>query len=787
MTLRTHRRPGRSILSVLLLATTALTGAGAAHAQETAASEEGGLGDIIVLAQKRRENLQDVPVSVLAYGEERLEELNVSDFADYVKLLPSISFQASGPGFNNVYMRGVASGGDGNHSASLPSVGIYLDEQPITTIQGALDIHVYDVASVEAYAGPQGTLYGASSQAGTLRILTNKPELGVLKGAFGAEANVIDGGGPGYVGEGFINVPVGEKAAVRLVGWYKSEGGYIDNVPGTLTYATSGATIDNSGFTEDDYNTAETYGARAALKIDLNESWTVTPQVIGQITETEGSYAYDPEKGDRNVSRFYPESSSDRWVQAALTIEGKISKLDFVYAGSFLKRDDETQSDYSDYSFFYDTLAGYGAYWYDESGTPLDNPSQYIQGKDKYERQTHEIRVSSPDDWRLRFVAGLFYQTQDHFIEQRYRIDNLASTLEVTGFPDTLWLTEQKRTDTDYAAFGELSFDITDKLTATGGLRVFKAENALLGFFGFSSGYSSRTGEAACFAPPSVDDEPCTNVDKSTEDEDYTYKANLTYKLTEDAMVYGTISTGYRPGGINRRATLPAYQPDFLTNYELGWKTSWANNRVRFNGAAFLEQWDDFQFSILGANGLTEIKNAAQAEMIGLEASFAWAPTDAWTFTAAGAYIKSELTENYCGFTDDAGNPITECADPLAPEGTELPVTPELNLNATVRYMFDMAGLKAHMQAAGFYVGDRWADLRLIEREILGRMEAYQSADLSAGLTGDVWSMEVFMTNAFDERGETNRSAACAEQVCSRVYVNTIQPRTLGIKFGQKF
>ena len=151
---------------------TLLAGMSAAYAQTTS----GGLEEIVVTAQKRTEDLQSVPLSIQAIGTQRLQELNVQRFDDYVRFLPSVSYQTVGPGFAAVYMRGVASGGDGNHSASLPSVGIYLDEQPITTIQGALDVHLYDIARVEALAGPQGTLYGASSQAGTIRIITNRPD-----------------------------------------------------------------------------------------------------------------------------------------------------------------------------------------------------------------------------------------------------------------------------------------------------------------------------------------------------------------------------------------------------------------------------------------------------------------------------------------------------------------------------------------------------------------------------------------------------------------------------------
>src|SRR6202163_3782026 len=153
------------------------------------------------------ESLQNVPLSITAIGTQKLDELHVQNFNDYIKYLPSVSYQTLGPGFAKIYMRGVSSGGDGNHSGSLPSVGVYLDEQPITTIQGPLDIHVYDIARVEALAGPQGTLYGASSEAGTIRIITNKPDPSAFSASYEANVNTTDKGGVGGGVEGYANIP----------------------------------------------------------------------------------------------------------------------------------------------------------------------------------------------------------------------------------------------------------------------------------------------------------------------------------------------------------------------------------------------------------------------------------------------------------------------------------------------------------------------------------------------------------------------------------------------------
>ena len=171
------------------------------HAQTAPAADattvETDDADIIVTAQKREESLQDVPISIQALSSRKLDQLNITNFQQYTQLLPSVSFQSSQPGQTTVYIRGVASGGDGNHSASLPSVGVYLDEQPVTTIGGTLDVHIYDIARIESLAGPQGTLYGASSEAGTIRIITNKPVLGEFSGRVDGEINTVAHGGVG--------------------------------------------------------------------------------------------------------------------------------------------------------------------------------------------------------------------------------------------------------------------------------------------------------------------------------------------------------------------------------------------------------------------------------------------------------------------------------------------------------------------------------------------------------------------------------------------------------------
>lgn len=790
---RTMPRSGKRLARGALATAIVFAISTSAWAQQSGSEEAPVLEAVTVTAQKRSENLQKVPISIQVLGTEQLDELHVSDFQDIASQFPSVSFQRLGevPSNFQVYMRGVASGGDGNHSGPLPTVGVYVDEQPVTTIRGAIDLHPYDIQRVEALAGPQGTLYGASSQAGTIRIITNKPDASGFAAGYGLELNSISDGGTGHVAEGFINLPISENAAIRLVGWDRDDAGYIDNVFGERTFPTSGITIDNADRAQDDFNYSNTTGARAALQIDLNDNWTITPSVITQRQDINGSFGVDPNVGDLATTQFYPQTAEDRWTQSALTVQGRIGNFDVTYAYAHLDRDLDTESDYSDYAYWYDTLFGYGTYFYDDNGD-LINPSQYIQSKNGYKKQSHELRIASPAENRLRFVAGVFWQDQDNDIQERYRVDGLADSLSVTGWEDTIWLTRQQRQDKDQAFFGEVSFDFTDRLTATAGMRFFEVDNSLRGYFGFNDGYVSNPtyGEGACNTQnlPPYPNAPCEVFNKSVKENDSIGKFNLSYQVNDDVMVYGTWSEGYRPGGINRRGTLAPYVSDYLTNWELGWKTRWADGRVSFNGAVFEQSWDDFQFAILGQNGLTEIKNANQARIRGIEADLAWAATYNLRLSGGIALYDAQLSANYCGFTDANGKPETNCAAPLAPEGTRLPITADFKGNLTARYTFDVASYEAHVQGQVTHEGKRSTDLRTAERAILGDLGAYTLFDLTAGFGRGNWDVDFYIKNVFDERAELSRFTQCAEAVCGdQAYTVVARPRTFGVRFSQDF
>jgi outer membrane receptor protein involved in Fe transport len=807
------RRFNNRIITSSLFASTALAIAMPAMAQDAAAGEDDDV--IVVTAQKREQNLQDVPVAITAIGTEKLDQLQVNELQDVVKFLPSVTIQSGGPGFAQVYFRGVASGENANHSTSLPTVGTYLDEMPTTTIQGSLDIHAYDLARVEALAGPQGTLYGASSMAGTIKLVTNAPDTSGTYGEVGLELNSVAHGEIGGVAEGFLNARLGDNAAARLVGWYRKDGGYIDNIAGSRTYATSGITQNNAALVEEDYNDVETYGARLALGIDLNDSWTVKPVVMGQIQKSDGSFSQERSSAVNDklqVVQYNPERGDDKWISAALTLEGKIGTWDLTATGGHMRRKTETESDYSDYSYFYDAISGYGAYFTDNNGNPV-NPNQYIQGVDRYKRTFGEIRVASPADQPFRLIAGLFYQRQSHNIEQNYIIDNIADSITVAGTDSNIWLTKQLRVDRDYAAFGEASFDLTDKLTLTGGIRVYKYDNSLQGFFGYAAGFGN-TGERQCLntdgttraqnpagtpVPVIVAGSPCTNVDKSTNDTDFIHKLNATYKFSDDALVYATWSRGFRPGGINRRGTLPPYGADELDNYELGWKTTFG--AFRWNGAVYQEDWNNIQLSFLGANGLSEVRNAGIARIRGVEMDAGFR-AGGFSLNAGFSYNDAKIRRDFCRIA----NPQFDCTLPgpqgqvnalLAPSGSRLPTTAKFKGNVVGRYEFPVGSWEGHFQVAANYIGKRKNDLRPTTNDILGNLEGYKVADISVGIHNDVWSGEIFATNLFDSNGVNSSGVSCNESICGDEFGDTatggvfydsvVKPRVIGVKVSRKF
>ena len=442
-------------------------------------ARKGGVTEIIVTAQKRTENLQDVPISVQAVGEEALDQLNIDTFDDYLEQLPSVTAGGSGPGQSTIYIRGLASTTPNLTTAGVaglaPNVALYLDEQPLAQPGRNLDVYAADLSRIEVLSGPQGTLFGASSQAGVVRLITNKPDLAGFDASASAGVSFTKGGETSYKGEVMINVPVTNSFGLRGVVFLDDQGGYIDNVQGTRTAAESGRfrtagtvrsngvpvsvnrqgfqpggpaagttfiAANNSALVEENFNDTQYSGFRATALWEVTPDWTVTVAHTRQSVESDGVFFADPALGgldDLEIQRYEDDRLQDDFSNTSWTVEGRLAMLDVVYTGAYTDRETQQNVDYSDYLFvgqylpYYicDTAVVYPTY---VAAAPADPtcyaPNLAVNSTTDTTVFTQELRFSTPSDWRFRATVGGFYSD----LELRERNDfNYFSNTQVRG------------------------------------------------------------------------------------------------------------------------------------------------------------------------------------------------------------------------------------------------------------------------------------------------------------------------------------------------------------------
>ena len=732
---------------------------GALAMPQPAPAQDLAIEEIVVTATKRAESMQDVPISIVALDSDALSERAIVSFEDYALTLSNVAFKSFGyPGSATVYMRGAADGGDGNASGSTPSVCLYLDEQPVTAIAANLDVHIYDVNRIEALAGPQGTLFGASCQSGALRIITNKPDHSEFSAGFDVGGSGTSGGDPNYSIEGFVNFPISDNAAVRLVGWSISEGGWIDNVAGTRTYFLSptGQTVvmDNDALVANNINELDKTGMRAALGVDLNDNWTVSASVLYQDMEAEGVWEHDPFNfsEDHKIQRFNPESSNDEFTQLSLTLDGEIGNNSLVYTGSFLDRESDYMTDYSAYGDYLTWVDYYACHWGYSADPECSSLNEFATRDNEYDRSTHELRLVSLGDRRLHYTIGAFVQQNEHKYLQEWVQPGMAASIAVAPSTDVYFRTDQVRELDQTAIFGEVTFDFSDTLSGTFGARWFDEEASLRGVVGwgpyaFACGFPN--GPSDCFDTP---------VDSKISTSDTIFKANLSWNISDSAMLYATWSEGYRPGGVNRDPSLPAsaltWVPDFLTNIEIGWKATLADGRLRFNGAVYSMDWDDIQYTVYDASlsfCCGTVYNLSTAEVKGLEADITFLATDALSLSASVSFNDAETTGDFI-LPVGAGNPLS------VPEGTPLPNVPDFKGNIIGRYTFNIGEFNAFAQLSYSHTGSSRSSIRpaTVDRRFPGDntnypQDSFSIANFRAGIDKESWGVDVFVNNLTDE------------------------------------
>jgi iron complex outermembrane receptor protein len=778
------------------LGTSALLGVGGSLVQAQQ------LEEVLVTAQKRDSLLQDTPLSLNVLTESALTDQNIANFDDYVQLLPNVSFASKGPGVSNVYMRGVAAANQreiANQSGSVPTVAIYLDEQPVTTINRNLDVHIYDVGRIEVLSGPQGTLFGSSSMAGALRIITNKPDPTAFDGGFEGRLSSTKGGELNNLVQGFINIPVSDKAAVRAVLYNVQDGGYIDNLLGTndhpVNVGLSNVTLvqgPNINFAQDDFNDVSKVGYRLSGLYNFNDDWSADAAVIGQVLETDGVFDYEEGLGDLAVRRFRDDRSKDEFQQFSLTLRGRVGTLDVLYAGSFLDRETDFATDYTGYGqagpFMDFYTCSYNASYTDliVPGDAMASCSQqdyFSQGSVREDRVTHEFRVSTPADRRLSAVAGAFYQDSnaefrtDYLLNDVFAIagDNNPGFSDVAiasggdgvfGPPGSTFIIYTDRTEEQLALFGEVTFEVMEDLLAvTGGVRWFDIESGLTGNVGGQFGGSP--------------------LDLSRTDKDEIYKLTVSLTPNEDSLYYATFSQGFRPGFFNRQSgpaglgvVIPeGFEPDILDNYELGWKLSFMDQRAQFNGAAYFMQWDRLQqsFANFQVAPFAFLTNTTDAEVYGVEGDFAFAVSEALTLTGAFSWVNAELTSDFeaPGVSDVF----------VAEKGTQLPFAPDFSGNVALRYEAPLTGdLTGYVQGTAVYTGEQTNALTDTATAPVQTMDAYTLVNAAAGVFAGQWRVELFATNLTDERAEL-----FINDFDFNTRITTNRPRTIGARIAFDF
>ena len=723
----------------------------------TIAQDDMMIEEVIVSAQKKSENLQNVPISVTTLSADELDSLNIKDFADYVLQLPAASAVQRRPGQGQIFMRGISDGGNVNQSLQGPAVAIYLDESPVTMIGDNLDVHVYDIERVESLTGPQGTLYGAASQAGNLKIITKKPSSEFDSG-FNLSAESTRGGDGSTMVEGFVNIPLSQNAALRFVGFNDRDGGFIDSVNDSITYPVSGITRSNEVFVEDNFNDAVKDGYRAALRVDLSENWKLDVNYMGQETSTNGVWDHNPDElGEYNVSRFYDDKTHDEWTRFSATVTGDLGFADLTFTTSSLERDFEVLSDYSHYS-----IDGYveGYYTcYEYYFGPCVDPSIQFENDTHQEYDTTEIRLSSKEGEKFNWIIGAFQTENVTEYDSQWHVPAINPAAAVPGSKDLYYQTDQVRAEDESAVFGELYYQINDKMELTLGHRKFDNETTLKGFVGtvwwpnYILGSSTRPD----------------NVNSKYDGSDSISKINLSYQVDNNSMLYITRSEGYRPGGANRTTQLGAtYDADFLTSTEFGFKSISMDGRLRLNGAMYQMDWDDIQLgwfdSSISLLGLVD--NIGKANSNGFELDAKYILSD--TVSVAVGYANNEavLKEDY------VLRGVVEAKD-----GQDLPFTPDTKYNVTINVD---TGDTSSLQFNYVYVDEMWNDLFYDDREM---QDSYGIANLSfTTQVGENSTMQIYMDNIFDEVAQLYINS---EDIQRLTTVN--RPTTVGVKFSWKY
>ncbi len=834
--------------------------------------------EITVTAQRRVENMQDVPITIQALTGETLSQLNVQTIDDFLRYVPNVTMASSGPGQGSIYMRGLSTTLPGTQGSggigSFPNVAVYLDDQSGALPGRNLDVYAADLERIEVLEGPQGTLFGSGAESGVLRYITNKPKLDVTEGNVSAAYEYTAHGDPSSNVQAVLNLPlIADTLAVRGVIYSDSRGGYINNVPGTFVRQSTDTGIHYAGYVNNipgppnGQNSASnanlvanainpvTYqGIRLSALYKFNEDWNALLTQTYQNMNAQGvfyetSYASGTPAvplPDLSVQNYVPTYDKDRFTNTALTVNGRIGDLKLVYTGGYLVRNIENQGDYTNYS------RGVYADYYQcvspaESGKANGqcySPVSFWRDRERNTHDSQEFRVSTPDDWRLRGLFGVFweeYQINEN-IDWYYRnapactstvtsvcfvnVGPPSSTSPVT-YPNVQVNNPNIRPDNEsyfddiirgfrqQALFGSMDYEIIPKtLTATFGTRYYRLNTSEVGFSAGSFGCFVPAGSTAPAAPCIANQPPYSprydySNNETSDNLNQTYsgfrsRANLSWKVTDDVLLYYTWSQGYRPGGFNRGAlerTPPdganyvfkepqSFAPDTLTNNEVGWKTQFFDHRVEFNGAVYQENWKNVQEELFESccfGNLSFVINGPTYRVRGLETQLVARPLHGLTVTAAAVWNSSDLVSEP-PILDASGHPITDprIGQPFGAIGSPLAQSPPFQGTLRLRYDFQLLQYNAFWQVGGQHQAH---SISATSRTDVPNQPGYaydepgfSTYDASAGIAKDAWMVSAYGENLTDTRADLYENP---NQFVDAKTVN--RPRTAGVRFTYKF
>jgi outer membrane receptor protein involved in Fe transport len=753
-------------------------GAFAADAADSASAKSTSVEELVVTAQRRTENLQDVPLTVQAFTGATLSNLNVSTFNDLLKYTPNVTFGSNGPGQGAIFMRGLSTGFSGNQSSAtiayFPNVALYLDDQSMQFPARNADVYVADLERVEVLEGPQGTLFGGGAEAGAVRYITNKPILNSFSGHIEGSAGGTVGGAPNGSFNATVNIPViQDHLAIRAVIYDDHHGGYIDNVPSTFTRSDSDTgnyyfnngnkalppsqqanlgQYNNYAIAKNDFNPVDYTGGRISAKLRINDDWDILIAESYQRLDAQGTFTTYPtgsdfqQLGALQTTVFTPSYNKDTYSNTAWTLNGKLGDFKLVYTGAYMTRNLETQQDYTNYSrtgggMYYQCTGGSTGWG---TGTPYCySPIAYWHDKVRNTHLTNEVRISSPDDKRIRFIVGGFeeqFRIHDVMDFNYKTIPTCTNTLISSGLvcsgiistipgstandpglqpSNTAFGEDTQRGYDQYAAFGSIDFDILPNLTLTGGTRYYHYSE-----FEVGSQFETYAGNCLDVLVCGLSGSGNVNIDKNNDHvvyQGFKSRASLSWKPVDHTLIYATFSQGFRPGGFNRatKLILPdingtpqllrpnGYTPDTLTNYEAGVKTDLFDRKVQLNLSAYYMLWDNVQigfFNPAGGFGNTAfVTNGANFHVKGVEAQVVARPVTGLSIQAGATYNDSKQVSQPCFISNvtgstSFGNCITSyykggvqipLTSPFGAKGSSLPYAPHFQGDLRGRYDWD--------------------------------------------------------------------------------------------------